>query len=472
MKVIALSRNFGHQAAISAGLEHARGDVVVMIDADLQDPPELIPRDARRVAQRRRRRLRRALLARGRDALQARHGALVLQASSPSSPGSSSTEDSGDFRLMDRRAARRAAGDARAQPLPARDDRVGGLHADRGGLRARRARRGGRRSSRRGKMLRFAFDAITSFSHAPLQAATLLGFVFSFLAFLGDPAHDRGALRGHLLARRADDDRDRAAARRHPAHHGGDHRRVRGPDLRRGQAPAAVRGARARQRGRPGEDRRPRRRRVRAWSPRTGSGARGTTVDVYERWPGLGGQAATFDLGDGTRLERYYHHLFTSDRHIAALYDELGMPDAIEWHESSVAFFARGALHPFVTPLDLLRFSPLPPLARVRLGVAVLGIQKLGGRSGALRGRHGAGVDRALDGPRGVARGLGAAAARQVRRPRRRHRDGLAVEQAAGCGAPCRARTSARSGSATRAGRGSRCSPRCRPRSRPRAGAC
>jgi glycosyltransferase involved in cell wall biosynthesis len=44
IKVVALSRNFGHQAALSAGLEHARGDVVVMIDGDLQDPPELIPR--------------------------------------------------------------------------------------------------------------------------------------------------------------------------------------------------------------------------------------------------------------------------------------------------------------------------------------------------------------------------------------------------------------------------------------------
>src|SRR5215203_6743645 len=43
VKFVALSRNFGHQAAISAGLEHARGDVVVMIDGDLQDPPELIP---------------------------------------------------------------------------------------------------------------------------------------------------------------------------------------------------------------------------------------------------------------------------------------------------------------------------------------------------------------------------------------------------------------------------------------------
>ena len=102
----------------------------------------------------------------------------------------------------------------------------------------------------------------------------------------------------------------------------------------------------------------------------------GHAVDVYERWPGLGGQAATLDVGDGHRLERYYHHLFTSDRHIAALFEELGMADAIEWRPSSVAFFARGALHPFVTPLDLLRFRPLSPLARVRMGAAVLALQR------------------------------------------------------------------------------------------------
>ena len=51
------------------------------------------------------------------------------------------------------------------------------------------------------------------------------------------------------------------------------------------------------------------------------------------------------------------------------------MPDAIEWHPSTVAFYADGALHPFVTPQDLLRFRPLPPLARVRLGAVVLAIQ-------------------------------------------------------------------------------------------------
>jgi protoporphyrinogen oxidase len=105
----------------------------------------------------------------------------------------------------------------------------------------------------------------------------------------------------------------------------------------------------------------------------------GHRVDVFERWPGLGGQAATFDVGDGHRLERYYHHLFTSDTHIAALYAELGMPGAIEWRPSSVAFFARGRLHPFVTPLDLLRFTPLPPLARVRMGAAVLALQRFAG---------------------------------------------------------------------------------------------
>src|SRR5690348_1903116 len=43
MRVVHLSRKFGHQAALSAGLEHAAGDVVAMIGADLQDPPELIP---------------------------------------------------------------------------------------------------------------------------------------------------------------------------------------------------------------------------------------------------------------------------------------------------------------------------------------------------------------------------------------------------------------------------------------------
>src|SRR5437588_173375 len=80
VRVVYLSRNFGHQTALTAGLDHARGDAVVMLDADLQDPPEVIP-----------------------------------------------------------------------------------------------------------KMLRFSLDAISSFSHRPLQLATLLGFLISTLAFIAIP---------------------------------------------------------------------------------------------------------------------------------------------------------------------------------------------------------------------------------------------------------------------------------------------
>ena len=104
--------------------------------------------------------------------------------------------------------------------------------------------------------------------------------------------------------------------------------------------------------------------------------AAGHACDVYERWPGLGGQAATLDVGGGHLLERYYHHLFTSDRHIAELYEELGMRDEIEWRPSSVGMFSEGRVHPFTTPLDLLRFSPLSIVSRLRVGAAVLWLQR------------------------------------------------------------------------------------------------
>jgi protoporphyrinogen oxidase len=107
-------------------------------------------------------------------------------------------------------------------------------------------------------------------------------------------------------------------------------------------------------------------------------GLAGHEVDVYERWPGLGGMAATVDVGGGHRLERYYHHLFTSDRHIAALYDELGLPDELEWRDSTQSFFVGGKQWPFTSPLDLLRFRPLSFLTRLRMGVAVLAVQKFG----------------------------------------------------------------------------------------------
>ena len=105
-------------------------------------------------------------------------------------------------------------------------------------------------------------------------------------------------------------------------------------------------------------------------------GQRGHACDVYERWPGLGGQAATLEIDGGVRLERYYHHLFTSDRHIADLYDELGMPDELEWRRSNVATFTDNRSWPFSSPLDILRFRPLSLRSRVRMGLAVLQLQR------------------------------------------------------------------------------------------------
>jgi protoporphyrinogen oxidase len=104
-------------------------------------------------------------------------------------------------------------------------------------------------------------------------------------------------------------------------------------------------------------------------------GTLGHSCDVYERWPGLGGQAATFSFGDGLPLERYYHHLFSSDREIAALYDELGMPGEIEYLPSTTAFFVGGRQWAFTSPGDLLRFRPLRLRTRVRMGAAVLRLQ-------------------------------------------------------------------------------------------------
>ena len=53
------------------------------------------------------------------------------------------------------------------------------------------------------------------------------------------------------------------------------------------------------------------------------------------------------------------------------------MPDELEWRPSSVAMFAHGRQWPFTTPMDLLRFGPMPPFDRVRMGLAVLGLQRL-----------------------------------------------------------------------------------------------
>jgi polyisoprenyl-phosphate glycosyltransferase len=185
VKVLSLSRNFGHQAALTAGLEHAAGDVVVMMDGDLQDPPELIP----------------TMLERWRA------GADVVYAVREEREGETAFKtttarwfykafrrmtqidlvpESGDFRLMGRQAL-----DA-LLAMPERNRFLRGMTVWVGFTQTavafrREARVAGRTKYTLPKMLRFSFDAITSFSHAPLRLATLLGFAFSALAFVGIP---------------------------------------------------------------------------------------------------------------------------------------------------------------------------------------------------------------------------------------------------------------------------------------------
>ena len=101
----------------------------------------------------------------------------------------------------------------------------------------------------------------------------------------------------------------------------------------------------------------------------------GCSVSIYERWPDVSGQASAFDVGGGVLLDRYYHHLFQSDREMTALHEEL-LPGELEWHASSVGMFADGHIHPFTTPVDLLRYSPLPLPDRMRLGVAILRLMR------------------------------------------------------------------------------------------------
>ncbi len=94
----------------------------------------------------------------------------------------------------------------------------------------------------------------------------------------------------------------------------------------------------------------------------------GHEVVLYEASPYLGGLVRTFEVG-GSKLEAYYHHIFSTDTTIIALINELGLGDKLRWVESKVGWFDNGKIYPFVTALDLLRFGPLPPIDRVKLGL-------------------------------------------------------------------------------------------------------
>ncbi|MGC9221241.1 MAG: glycosyltransferase family 2 protein [Solirubrobacteraceae bacterium] len=185
VKVLHLSRNFGHQPALTAGLDHAAGDAVVMLDADLQDPPEVILEMLERW----------------------RSGADVVYAVRGEREGESyfklrtaalfyklfdrlSTvpfkDQSGDFRLLDRTALN-ALLSMRETSRFLRGMTVWIGYTQASVVYRREARYAGRTKFTLPRMLRFSMDALTSFSNRPLQVATLLGFVISCIAFLAIP---------------------------------------------------------------------------------------------------------------------------------------------------------------------------------------------------------------------------------------------------------------------------------------------
>jgi glycosyltransferase involved in cell wall biosynthesis len=179
-KVLGLSRNFGHQLAITAGLDRAEGDAVVVMDADLQDPPEVV----------------RDMLARwreGNDVVYAvrakRHGetwfkrltAALFYRFLRAMLGVSIPVDAGDFRLMSRPVV------LTLRALREQHRFVRGMVAWVGFRQVavkyeRPGRFAGETKYPFRKMLRFAIDGITSFSIIPLRFATWLGVLSGFAA--------------------------------------------------------------------------------------------------------------------------------------------------------------------------------------------------------------------------------------------------------------------------------------------------
>ncbi|MGZ3234349.1 MAG: glycosyltransferase family 2 protein [Croceibacterium sp.] len=179
---VKLSRNYGHQLALTAGLKLARGDYVFVLDADLQDPPELLPQ----------------MLEKAREGYDVVYGQRIARAGETVFKRTTASlfyrllsslvdvtipRDTGDFRLMTRRVV------AHFNAMPERFRFVRGMVGWLGFKQVaveyeRDPRFAGETHYPFRKMLRFAVDAITSFSTIPLRFASLLGMGFGLAGLL------------------------------------------------------------------------------------------------------------------------------------------------------------------------------------------------------------------------------------------------------------------------------------------------
>jgi dolichol-phosphate mannosyltransferase len=183
VRVVSLSRNFGHQIAVTAGLEHASGEAAVIIDADLQDPPEVIPE----------------MIERWCDGYQVVYGLRARRAGETTFKRWTAKAfyrlinrlseieiplDVGDFRLLDRRVVDVLLA------MPERDRFLRGMVSWIGFKQVaviydRAPRRAGQSKYPVMKMLRFAVDSVISFSFVPLRLAIWVGFGAIAASFAG-----------------------------------------------------------------------------------------------------------------------------------------------------------------------------------------------------------------------------------------------------------------------------------------------
>jgi dolichol-phosphate mannosyltransferase len=179
--LIELSRNFGHQAAITAGLIHADGDAVIFMDGDLQDPPELIPELLRQWQEGTHivRAVRRSRKERGfrRLAFDIFHKVFTWISDFPVPP------NSGIFGLIDKKAAEELKKfTEKNRFFPGVRSWVG---FEQGVITYdRQERAAGEPKQSIGKLIRYALDAVFSFSYKPLRTMTLLGICISTIGFL------------------------------------------------------------------------------------------------------------------------------------------------------------------------------------------------------------------------------------------------------------------------------------------------
>jgi dolichol-phosphate mannosyltransferase len=183
IKLLAFNRNFGHQSALVCGYKFAKGDCVVTMDADMQDPPEIIPemikkwQEGAKVVYAKREK-------RDSDSFFKKHTAQLFYRFINSLSDRKIPEDVGDFRLLDKEAVEFL------KNLPEHSPFLRGLVAWAGFKEAyvyfsREKRLSGKTHYSISKMLNFALDGVTSFSARPLRLASYLGFASATAGFLG-----------------------------------------------------------------------------------------------------------------------------------------------------------------------------------------------------------------------------------------------------------------------------------------------